>query len=46
MPAANLFWLIAPAVALLVIGTVQFLRGGSNGSGHSSGSDSDHGIER
>jgi hypothetical protein len=30
MPAANLFWLIAPAVALLVIGTVQFLRGRSN----------------
>ena len=28
MPAANLFWLIAPAVTLLVIGTVQFLRGG------------------
>jgi hypothetical protein len=28
MPAANLFWLIVPAVTLLVIGTVQFLRGG------------------
>ena len=28
MPAANLFWLIAPAVTLLVIGTIQFLRGG------------------
>lgn len=27
MPAANLFWLIAPAVTLLVIGTIQFLRG-------------------
>jgi len=26
MPAANLFWLIAPAVALLAIGTWQFLR--------------------
>jgi hypothetical protein len=26
MPAANLFWLIAPAVALLAIGTIQFLR--------------------
>ena len=26
MPAANLFWLIVPAVALLVIGTVQYLR--------------------
>ena len=27
MPAANLFWLIAPAVALLAIGTWQFVRG-------------------
>ena len=25
MPAANLFWLIAPAVALLAIGTWQFI---------------------
>jgi hypothetical protein len=31
MPAANLFWLIAPAVALLVIGTVQYIRGGKDG---------------
>jgi hypothetical protein len=27
MPAANLFWLIAPAITLLLIGTIQFLRG-------------------
>lgn len=27
MPVANLFWLIAPALALLVLGTVQYLRG-------------------
>ena len=27
MPVANLFWLIAPAVALLAIGTWQYLRG-------------------
>ena len=27
MPAANLFWLIVPAVALLAMGTIQFLRG-------------------
>jgi hypothetical protein len=26
MPFWNLFWVIAPAVTLLVIGTVQFLR--------------------
>ena len=29
MPFANLFWLIAPAVVLLVAGTWQFLRSGS-----------------
>ena len=28
MPFANLFWLVAPAVTLLVIGTVQYIRGG------------------
>lgn len=27
MPFWNLFWLVVPAVALLTIGTVQFLRG-------------------
>ena len=31
MPTANLFWLIFPAVTLLVIGTVQYLRGGKDG---------------
>jgi len=30
MPAANVFWLIAPAIALLLIGTVQYLRSGSD----------------
>lgn len=28
MPFWNLFWLIVPAVALLAIGTIQFVRGG------------------
>jgi hypothetical protein len=30
MPATDLFWLIAPAVALLAIGTWQYLRSGSD----------------
>ena len=30
MPAANLFWLIVPAVALLAIGTWQYFRSGSD----------------
>jgi hypothetical protein len=30
MPAVNLFWLIAPAVVLLAIGTWQYFRSGSD----------------
>ena len=30
MPALTLFWLVAPAVALLAIGTWQYFRSGSD----------------